>query len=122
MELSLVTKFELSDASVEVTSESQKSSKSYLGSIIRCALPINDSSNALSPSSPRRRRAKKIEEREQMIKNVVVVISSPFPYMILLLLATMIVLIFVDVMSIAGLVCVSAIVMIVSLVIGNHWY
>lgn len=41
--------------------------------------------------------------------------------MIILLFIAMIVMIFVDVMSISGLVCCTACVMIVTLVIGNHW-
>lgn len=71
-----------------------------------------------SPLSPRKRKQK---ARDEMINRVVHIVSSPFPYMILLLLAAMIVLIFVDVMPISGLICISAIIMIVSLVVGNHW-
>lgn len=52
-----------------------------------------------SPMSPRRRRAM---ERESMIEKVRHMVSSPFPYMILILLVVMIVMIFVDVMPIAG--------------------
>ena len=106
--------------------------------------------NLTSPLSPRRRRAL---ERESMIEKVRHMVSSPFPYMVLILLVIMIVMIFVDVMPIAGesynsrslvhvmsayhttsylsyhhtvtyiaaLTCISAIVMVVSLVIGNHW-
>jgi Na+/H+ antiporter NhaD/arsenite permease-like protein len=39
----------------------------------------------------------------------------------LLLMATMIILIFAEIMSIAGLVCVTAVLMVVVLVLGNHW-
>jgi len=49
------------------------------------------------------------------------VVVSPIPYLILFLLLVMITMIFVDVMSIACLICVTAMVMIVSLAMGNHW-
>jgi len=52
---------------------------------------------------------------------VVHVVTSPFPYMVLVLLAAMIVMIFVDVMPISALICVSAMAMVVSVVVGNHW-
>ncbi len=68
--------------------------------------------------SPRRKRAK---DREAVVAKIIHVISSPFPYMVLVLLFAMIVMIFVDVMSITGLVCVSAVVMVVTLVVGNLW-
>jgi Na+/H+ antiporter NhaD/arsenite permease-like protein len=56
---------------------------------------------AMSPiMSPRRRRAK---DREAMMEQVTYYVSSPFPYMILILLAIMIIMIFVNVMPIAGL-------------------
>lgn len=71
--------------------------------------------------TPKRKAAKKIAQRDQLIEKVVSVVISPFPYMIILLLLAMIVLIFVDVMPISGLVCVTAIVMVVTLVVGNHW-
>jgi hypothetical protein len=41
--------------------------------------------------------------------------------MVLILVALMIVMIFVDVMPISGLICVSAIVMVLCVVVGNHW-
>ena len=53
----------------------------------------------VSPMSPRRRRAM---ERESMIEKVRHMVSSPFPYMILILLVVMIIMIFVDIMPIAG--------------------
>ena len=71
-----------------------------------------------SPMSPRRRRKK---EREVLIRKVVHVVSSPFPYMILILLVAMIVMMFVDIMPISALICVSAMCMVVSVVVGNHW-
>jgi Na+/H+ antiporter NhaD/arsenite permease-like protein len=49
------------------------------------------------------------------------IVVSPAPYLILFLLLVMITMIFVDVMSIACLICVTAMVMIVSLIMGNHW-
>jgi len=72
----------------------------------------------LSPLTPRRKRAKK---RQEAYDKIVRVVSSPFPYMVLILLVAMIVMIFVDVMSISGLICVSAICMVLCLVLGNHW-
>lgn len=68
--------------------------------------------------SPRRRRRK---EREVLIGKVVHVVSSPFPYMVLILLAAMIVMIFVDVMPISALICVSSMCIVVTVVLGNHW-
>lgn len=58
---------------------------------------------------------------EGLMKRVQRVVVSPFPYAMLLLMGAMIVLIFVEIMSIAGLVCVTAVVMVVVLVLGNHW-
>lgn len=71
-----------------------------------------------SPLSPRRRRQR---ARQQLLRKVVRTIASPAPYVILSLLALMVVLIFVDIMPIAGLVCVMAILMTVVIVFGNHW-
>ena len=68
--------------------------------------------------SPRKRRRK---EREVLIGKVVYVVSSPFPYMVLILLAAMIMMIFVDVMPISALICVSAMCIVVTVVVGNHW-
>ena len=56
-----------------------------------------------------------------MAEQVSHLVTSPFPYMVLILLAVMIIMIFVDVMPIAALTCITAIVMIISLVLGNHW-
>ena len=61
------------------------------------------------------------KEDEGIMKKVARVVISPFPYAMMLLMATMIVLIFAEIMSIAGLVCVTAVVMVVVLVLGNHW-
>eukprot|EP00607_Mallomonas_marina_P009506 CAMPEP_0182419086 /NCGR_PEP_ID=MMETSP1167-20130531/3486_1 /TAXON_ID=2988 /ORGANISM="Mallomonas Sp, Strain CCMP3275" /LENGTH=502 /DNA_ID=CAMNT_0024593705 /DNA_START=485 /DNA_END=1993 /DNA_ORIENTATION=+ len=61
------------------------------------------------------------EEEDGIMKKVARVVISPFPYAMLLLMAIMIVLIFAEIMSIAGLVCVTAVVMVIVLVLGNHW-
>ena len=76
------------------------------------------SGKVTSPLSPRRRKAM---ERSKMIKRVTNFVSSPFPYVVLLLLFAMIVMIFVDIMPISGLICVFAILMVVIVVLGNHW-
>lgn len=47
-------------------------------------------------------------------------IKNPLPYLALILLAAMIVMIFVDVMSISALICISAMIMVISMVMGNH--
>lgn len=60
-------------------------------------------------------------EKQGIVSKVVRVIITPFPYAMLLLMAVMIALIFVDVMSISGLICLTAVVMVVILVLGNHW-
>lgn len=67
--------------------------------------------------SPRRRRAR---AQEQMMQRVVRVVSSPLPYIVLVLLFVMIVMIFVDIMPISSLICVAAIVMVLTVVFGNH--
>jgi hypothetical protein len=61
------------------------------------------------------------KEDGSLMKSVQRVVVSPFPYAMLILMGAMIVLIFVEIMSIAGLVCVTAVVMVVVLVLGNHW-
>lgn len=48
-------------------------------------------------------------------------IITPFPYAMLILMAFMIALIFVDIISIFGLICLTAVIMVVILVLGNHW-
>lgn len=73
----------------------------------------------MSPVTPSRRREKK-SDRSPM-SNLVHVVSSPFPYMVLILLGIMIVMIFVDVMPIASLICVFAMIMVICVVMGNHW-
>ena len=63
-----------------------------------------------------------MKPKEQTImKKVAKIIVSPFPYAMMMIMAVMIALIFVDIMSIAGLVCVTAVVMTIILVLGNHW-
>jgi len=76
------------------------------------------SSAAALTLSPRRRQA---QERGRAMKRVVRLVTSPFPYVVLILLGIMIIMIFVDVMPISGLICVFAIVMVVTVVLGNHW-
>lgn len=68
--------------------------------------------------SPRRRRAR---EKEKLSVKAARVVLSPAPYVILVLLAVMVVMIFVDIMPIAGLICVFAIIMVVTVVLGNRW-
>lgn len=80
------------------------------------ASPIK--SSAKTPLSPRRKIAR---DREKLVKKVVKVVSSPIPYCALGIVLLMIVLIFVNVMPIAGLICVIAIIMVLFIVLGNHW-
>ena len=49
------------------------------------------------------------------------IVASPFPFAMILLMCAMIVLIFCNLMSIAGLVCVTAMAMVVFTVCGNQW-
>lgn len=68
--------------------------------------------------SPRRRLA---ILKNQTLKPPVYSVTSPFPYAVIGLLGVMIILIFVNVVPIAGLICIFAILMIVVVVMGNHW-
>jgi hypothetical protein len=74
--------------------------------------------STLSPLSPRRRKAL---ERAKLEKRLTRLVSSPFPYILLAMLALMVVMIFIDVMPISGLICVFAISMIIVVVLGNHY-
>ncbi len=65
--------------------------------------------------------AKSGAESEGFVSSIVHIVASPFPYAMIVLLAIMIAMIFIDLMSIAGLVCISAAVMVTSTVLGNHW-
>ena len=56
-----------------------------------------------------------------MISKIVHVVSSPFPYLVVFLVLSMVVMIFVNVMPIAGLVCTSAVLIVGVLVLGNLW-
>jgi hypothetical protein len=76
------------------------------------------SAAAMSVLSPRRRRT---QERGKMVKRMVYLVTSPAPYVVLVLLGLMVVMIFIDVMPISGLICVFAILMVVTVVVGNHW-
>jgi hypothetical protein len=51
----------------------------------------------------------------------VMLVAAPFPYAMLMLLFVMIAFIFFDLISIAGLICFSACVMVLVTVLGNHW-
>ncbi len=75
-------------------------------------------SSTKTPLSPRRKRAR---EREKLVKKVVKVVSSPIPYCTLGIVLLMIILIFVNVMPIAGLICLIAILMVLFIVLGNRW-
>lgn len=59
--------------------------------------------------------------RDHLAKKVVKVLMVPFPYAMLLLMGIMVALIFVDLISISALVCITACVMVVTLVLGNHY-
>jgi hypothetical protein len=61
------------------------------------------------------------QSNNTIMKRVAKVLISPFPYAVMFLMAVMIALIFVDIMSIAGLICCTAVVMTMILVLGNHW-
>lgn len=56
-----------------------------------------------------------------MSQQIVRFLITPFPYAMLLLMAIMVALLFVDLISIFGLICVTAVFMVVVLVLGNHW-
>lgn len=72
--------------------------------------------------SPRRRKQKEKEESGySFMTDLSRVMVNPFPYAMLALMFLMIAFIFVDIMSIAGLVCVTSVVMVTLLVFGNHW-
>lgn len=81
-------------------------------------MPKSPSRSALSPLSPRRRKAM---ERARLEKRINRLVTSPVPYVVLVLLAVMVVMIFIDVMPISGLICVFAISMVVVVVLGNHY-
>jgi Na+/H+ antiporter NhaD/arsenite permease-like protein len=63
----------------------------------------------------------KAPEEKGLLKKMQRIIVTPFPFAMLILMAIMIAMIFVDIMSIAGLVCVTAVIMVIILVLGNHW-
>ena len=96
-------------------------------SLIVCSTEANIPVNSMGPLSPRPLTLVKPEllERkkgsESVGSTVARIIVSPLPYIMLILLGVMIVMIFVDVMAISGLICVSAIIMVLTLTYGNHW-
>lgn len=57
--------------------------------------------------SPRKQR---VQARSSMAKKAIFLVSSPIPFLMLALVGAMIVMIFVDVISISGLVCMTAVV------------
>ena len=82
--------------------------------------PVTSPTQSRSPMavmSPRRKRAM---ERSRVVGNVVRFVKSPFPYAVIGLLVAMIIMIFIDVMPIAGLICLFAMIMVVTVVLGNH--
>jgi hypothetical protein len=78
----------------------------------------HQTAGAMAALSPRKQRQ---QQREALVSRMVYIIASPFPYMVILLLISMIVMIFVNVMPISGLVCVTAVLMVAALVLGNIW-
>jgi hypothetical protein len=84
-------------------------------------LEVNNPSPVKTPHSALSPRRKKAREREKFTKKVVKVVASPIPYCVLVILLLMVVLIFVNVMPIAGLICVIAITMVLFIVMGNRW-
>ncbi|KAJ1442100.1 hypothetical protein B484DRAFT_390309 [Ochromonadaceae sp. CCMP2298] len=85
------------------------------GASAGAASPTNAGALVMSP------RRKKAQLRAKSATRMVRFISSPFPYLVLVLLGLMVVMIFVDLMPISGLICVFAILMVVVVVMGNHW-
>lgn len=77
-----------------------------------------DSTKVELVMSPRRRMAL---EKSRTLKPAVFFVVSPAPYVVLFLLGAMVVMIFADVMPISGLICLFSILMIVVVVMGNHW-
>mmetsp|Transcript_26293 Transcript_26293/g.44365 ORF Transcript_26293/g.44365 Transcript_26293/m.44365 type:complete len:614 (+) Transcript_26293:352-2193(+) len=71
--------------------------------------------------SPPRKNSGRVENTGIIAGKVVKVLMVPFPYAMLLMMGIMIALIFVDLISISGLVCITACVMVVTLVLGNHY-
>ena len=88
-----------------------KKGKKQVGCVLSCV-----EAPGQSPEKP------PSQNRPDSVKDKIVhIISSPVPYFIIILLVAMIIMIFVDVMSISGLVCVTAMLMVLYLVISNHW-
>lgn len=88
-----------------------KKGKKQVGCILSCVEA--PAATVESVSSPV--RAESVKDK------IVHIISSPVPYFVIVILVAMIIMIFVDVMSISGLVCVTAMLMVMYLVISNHW-
>ncbi len=79
---------------------------------------IQSDSAAGEALSPRRKLAR---EREKTEKKVVRYVTSPVPYIVVVMLFLMIVMVFIDVMPIASLICLASILMVLVVVLGNHW-
>ena len=62
-----------------------------------------------------------VDEHFPLAKKVVKILVVPFPYAMLLIMGIMVALIFVDLVSMSGLICMTACVMVVTLVLGNHY-
>ena len=102
-------------------------------SLVMCGTEteLPGSMSALSPRPLKLVKPEDLDERHQgqqkdeddstTARKVARIISSPAPYIMLILLGLMICMIFVNVMAISGLICVSAIIMILTLTWGNHW-
>ena len=78
----------------------------------------NDSLAMLSPAS-KEKHTKEVNSFPSKVASYI--IASPFPFAMLTLMLLMIVLIFSNIMSIAGLVCCTAMVMVLFTVCGNQW-
>ncbi len=70
------------------------------------------------PLSPRRKLAR---DREMSTVKPIHSVSSPVPYLVVFMLLAMIIMIFVDVMPIAALICLFSFLMVLVIVLGNHW-
>jgi ABC-type multidrug transport system fused ATPase/permease subunit len=87
---------------------------------------------ALSPTHPSHLNGSKnknkfgldtlyLTDDETVVQKISRVVTSPYPYILIILVAIMIIMIFVDIMAISGLIVVSAVVMVMTVVLGNHW-
>jgi Na+/H+ antiporter NhaD/arsenite permease-like protein len=63
----------------------------------------------------------KKKKKRSFVKTAIKYIITPFPYAMLVIMAIMVALMFVDMISISGLICITAVFMVVVLVLGNHY-